>query len=52
MAASLMLQNLAGRNLGLVPLLWIVAVVPALACSYWLFASESVRTARKKTHGT
>ncbi|WP_077808559.1 LPS export ABC transporter permease LptF [Neoasaia chiangmaiensis] len=40
LALSLMLQNLAGRNLHLVPLIWIVAGLPALAGAAWLFGTE------------
>ncbi|CAI9121371.1 LPS export ABC transporter permease LptF [Brytella acorum] len=40
LAFSLMLQNLAGRNLRLVPLMWLISIVPALICAFLLFRDE------------
>ncbi|BAT20259.1 LPS export ABC transporter permease LptF [Asaia bogorensis] len=51
MAMSLMLQNLAGRNLGLVPLLWGVAILPAIGCAVWLFLPRGLNSGRKTSHG-
>lgn len=51
MAMSLMLQNLAGRNLALVPMLWAVAILPAIGCAVWLFAPRGIVAGRKTTHG-
>lgn len=51
MALSLMLQNFAGRNLHLVPLLWLAAILPALGCSLYLFGRELLALARKTSHG-
>ncbi|WP_246103564.1 LPS export ABC transporter permease LptF [Swaminathania salitolerans] len=51
MAMSLMLQNLAGRNLRLVPLLWVVAVAPALVGAIWLFGREILARKRKSNDG-
>ncbi|QDH16415.1 LPS export ABC transporter permease LptF [Swingsia samuiensis] len=44
-ALSLMLQNLAGRNLALVPLIWIEAVLPGIICLFLLFSEQ---TGKKK----
>jgi len=51
MAMSLMLQNLAGRNLALVPLLWAVAILPAIGCAIWLFLPRGRFAGRKTNHG-
>ncbi|GBQ93287.1 transporter YjgP/YjgQ [Asaia krungthepensis NRIC 0535] len=51
MAASLMLQNLAGRNLALIPLLWATAILPAIGCALWLFAPRSRQSGKKASHG-
>ncbi|GAN70339.1 LPS export ABC transporter permease LptF [Acetobacter syzygii] len=40
LAITLLLQNLAGRNMGLIPLIPLVAILPGLVCSYMLFAPE------------
>lgn len=40
LAITLLLQNLAGRNMGLIPLIPLVAILPGLVCSYLLFAPE------------
>mgnify|MGYP004717674147 FL=1 len=40
LALSLMLQNLAGRNLALVPLIWIEALLPGIVCLVLLFAEQ------------
>lgn len=36
LALQLGVQNLATRNLALLPLVWVVAVLPALVCGVWL----------------
>ncbi|WP_122050299.1 LPS export ABC transporter permease LptF [Asaia bogorensis] len=51
MAMSLMLQNLAGRNLGLVPLLWAVAILPAIGSAFWLFLPRGRKSGGKTSHG-
>ncbi|RUT25324.1 LPS export ABC transporter permease LptF [Asaia sp. W19] len=51
MALSLMLQNLAGRNLALVPLLWLVAILPAIGCGFWIFGREALNAGRRKSNG-
>ncbi|MBB2171517.1 LPS export ABC transporter permease LptF [Gluconacetobacter asukensis] len=40
LALSLMVQNLAGRNPGLVPLMWIEAILPGAVCAITLFLPE------------
>ncbi|GBQ27394.1 LPS export ABC transporter permease LptF [Gluconacetobacter sacchari] len=40
LAASLMVQNLAGRNPRLMPLMWIEAIVPGALCAIVLFLPE------------
>lgn len=40
LALSLMLQNLAGRHLGLVPLMWLAAFLPAIGCAGAMFLPE------------
>lgn len=40
LALSLMVQNLAGRNPGLVPLMWVEAIVPGALCAIVLFLPE------------
>ncbi|EHH67191.1 LPS export ABC transporter permease LptF [Gluconobacter morbifer] len=48
LALSLMLQNLAGRNLALVPLIWIEALLPAIVCAGLLFAEQWTGTRPEK----
>lgn len=48
LALSLMVQNLAGRDLHLVPLMWLVAIVPALIGALHLFAPEMAEWWREK----
>jgi len=40
LAANLMIQNFAGRNLTLVPLIWLISVGPGVVCAGMLFAAE------------
>lgn len=40
LAITLLLQNLAGRNMRLIPLIPLVAIMPGVICSYLLFAPE------------
>ncbi|MGG6428635.1 LPS export ABC transporter permease LptF [Acetobacter ghanensis] len=40
LAITLLLQNLAGRNMRLIPLIPLVAILPGVICSYLLFAPE------------
>lgn len=40
LALSLLVQNLAGRNIALVPLMWIEAILPGLICAALLFVPE------------
>lgn len=40
LAMTLLLQHLAGRHIGLIPLIPLLAVLPGLVCSYLLFAPE------------
>jgi len=40
LAANLMIQNLAGRNLALVPLIWLISVGPGLVCAAVMFMTE------------
>lgn len=51
LALSLMLQNLAGRNLHLVPLIWATAVLPALFCGVLLFLPELRARLKGDRHG-
>lgn len=46
-ALTLMLQNLAGRNLALVPLIWAVAILPSLICAALLFAEQWTGTSQQ-----
>lgn len=47
LALSLMLQNFAGRNLALVPLLWVAALLPSIICAALLFAEQWTGTTRQ-----
>ncbi|MBS0964809.1 LPS export ABC transporter permease LptF [Acetobacter okinawensis] len=40
LALTLLVQNLAGRNVSLIPLIPLLAILPGLVCSYLLFAPE------------
>ncbi|GBQ64948.1 transporter YjgP/YjgQ [Ameyamaea chiangmaiensis NBRC 103196] len=40
LAANLMIQNFAGRDLGLVPLIWLVSLAPGLVCAAIMFTDE------------
>ncbi|MBB2189914.1 LPS export ABC transporter permease LptF [Gluconacetobacter azotocaptans] len=50
LALSLLVQNLASRNTGLIPLMWIEAIVPGVACAVILFLPEW-RCARQRHAG-
>ncbi|KXV64528.1 LPS export ABC transporter permease LptF [Gluconobacter oxydans] len=47
LAISLMLQNLAGRHLALVPLIWLEAILPAVVCAAMLFLEQWTGTVRQ-----
>lgn len=40
LALSLMVQNLASRNTSLIPLMWVEAILPGIACALMLFLPE------------
>ncbi|GAP23482.1 transporter [Gluconobacter japonicus] len=46
-ALTLMLQNLAGRNLALVPLIWAAALLPSFICAALLFAEQWTGTSQQ-----
>ncbi|CAK7192030.1 hypothetical protein COMNV_00213 [Commensalibacter sp. Nvir] len=49
MALSLIVQNLASRNTILIPLIWLIAIMPGVISSFILFASEYKNTFLSKT---